>query len=626
MANTIEENIKIISQKKNLYVKSIGLGLVVFEGSEHLQNIIEEIRKFLDYVVIGLQRISYNGEVLNPNDERACLALKDGGLVDEVIYIDLDKDALPRVQETNKRNLLIQAIEDHGCSHALIIDSDEFYDCHEFQKALLEIEVHEYPITYCRYVNYYHDYNHYLVYPFKEGNYVPFITETKYRFEFEGHDFPKPSDPTRRYKRPTVIKEDGKEYYTVSYHEFEWNVIKMHHLSWLRGNIRKKLYNWSAKNVFPNWVELIDRAVIAYDNFDETSNEGYKAKLLFNTPGNQVDVARWPKQYINPKHDFRKSVELPYEKTILILVMGHDHPQYNAQEEAIRETWKAYAEENFKNIKVLFYKEDKNALKPYLEGDTVRVPNEGTLEKTYSKTIDTIKFLEREGILDQYDYVFRTNTSTFLNIDLLNDYVSRLDKYEFKMHCAEIDCCWWSKMHFYAKGNALLMNKQMIKRVLYLENKKMEETFRSCDDCVIGATINLYLSKLGEDHTKYIQSFGLHYELDKEISQDFDKVDDYIAISVKTVVDENDPINPERAYDSLKMRELYRRFLLSREDPEKKINPDSYLAKINQSVIWIDDKEEWLKRPASMCNTRYVVGNHMISYDESLRRVTKIKR
>jgi len=32
--------------------------------------------------------------------------------------------------------------------------------------------------------------------------YVPFITKTKYRFNFECTDFTLPSDPTRRYVRP----------------------------------------------------------------------------------------------------------------------------------------------------------------------------------------------------------------------------------------------------------------------------------------------------------------------------------------------------------------------------------------------------------------------------------------
>ena len=35
-------------------IKGIGLGLVAFEGTEHLASIISEFRDIVDYVVIGL--------------------------------------------------------------------------------------------------------------------------------------------------------------------------------------------------------------------------------------------------------------------------------------------------------------------------------------------------------------------------------------------------------------------------------------------------------------------------------------------------------------------------------------------------------------------------------------------
>ena len=73
---------------KELYknIKSIGLAIVGFDDMCHLANIIEEIKDNIDYVVVGLQRISYNGEKLDPSDENEVLRLKDGGLIDKVLY------------------------------------------------------------------------------------------------------------------------------------------------------------------------------------------------------------------------------------------------------------------------------------------------------------------------------------------------------------------------------------------------------------------------------------------------------------------------------------------------------------------------------------------------------------
>ena len=607
---------------KELYknIKSIGLAIVGFDDMCHLANIIEEIKDNIDYVVVGLQRISYNGEKLDPSDENEVLRLKDGGLIDKVLYIDLDMRKEPREQETDKRNRLIDDIAEHGCSHALVIDSDEFYTDKDFKKALRFLDDTNSEISYCRYVNYYHDYMHYLVYPFKEGNYVPFVTSVKYRFAYNCSDFPKPSDPTRRYERPRFLGEDGKEYYSVGYTELDWKTIKMHHLSWLRSNIRKKLYNWSAKKCFENHVELIDKAVEAYEQFDGTT-EGFKANLLFNTPGNQVDVETWPKQFINPKYDFRNKVErVPEEKNILILVMSMDHPQYEAQEQAIRETWMQYAEENFKNIKVLFYKGTEK--ESYREGDTLYIKNSDLLEHTYSKTMDALDFIDKNLILKdntifEYDYILRTNTSTYINIDLLNEYVKGLDKYEFMIHCAEIDCCWWSKMHFYAKGNALLMNKFYVERVKYLRNNQMEKSFGATDDCIIGATINSYNGSLGIDHKKHIKSFGMFYELDKELNGTFEDYKNQIIISVKTVLDSNEPINDERSYDEKKMRNLHANIMIMKEEGKKFEVPTEF----NKKVMWIEDKAEWLKRDRTKCNTRYIVENHQIPYQDAIEQM-----
>ena len=54
-------------------------------------------------------------------------------LVDNIVEIKLDTKKKPRVQETDKRNLLIQDAEDHGCSHVLVIDSDEYYTRKSFE-------------------------------------------------------------------------------------------------------------------------------------------------------------------------------------------------------------------------------------------------------------------------------------------------------------------------------------------------------------------------------------------------------------------------------------------------------------------------------------------------------------
>ena len=197
-------------------IKKLGLLIIAFEGTEHLYNIISELRQSVDYVSIGLQRLSYHGDRISEIDLQEIFRLRDEDkIVDNIVEVELDVTKPAREQETDKRNILIQDADDHGCSHAIVIDSDEYYTSKSFEYACRQIDEHDYPITYCQYVNYYHDYKHFLVYPFKDGMHVPFVTRTKYRHSFDCTDFSLPSDPTRRFVRPysgvqKVTGKDGK--------------------------------------------------------------------------------------------------------------------------------------------------------------------------------------------------------------------------------------------------------------------------------------------------------------------------------------------------------------------------------------------------------------------------------
>ena len=71
-------------QSKTGSIKGIGLGIVAFEGTEHLASIITEFRDIVDYVVIGLQRKSYHGDPIEPIDLNEIFRLKDEDHVDNV--------------------------------------------------------------------------------------------------------------------------------------------------------------------------------------------------------------------------------------------------------------------------------------------------------------------------------------------------------------------------------------------------------------------------------------------------------------------------------------------------------------------------------------------------------------
>ena len=276
-------------------ITKLGLGIIAFEGTEHLKNIIYEIRDCCDVVVICLQKTSYHGDPIKEEDIADVELLKTCNLVDDIIWFESknlyenEPKIGPRLVETDKRNFILDYLEITAkCSHGLVIDSDEFYDREDFIRAKDFIDkddnVH---VTYCQYVNYYRDYKHVLAWPF--FCYVPFISEIQYRFSFKNGSFDKPSDPTRRY----LLDGKNKVYHLLSY-----NTIKMHHLSWIRKDIIRKIDSWSSKQLFNNVKGLREAVINRYTNYIE----GQNAIIMFNVPFYQVIVNKLPKQYIHPHY------------------------------------------------------------------------------------------------------------------------------------------------------------------------------------------------------------------------------------------------------------------------------------------------------------------------------------
>lgn len=277
-------------------IKKIGFGIIVFDDVCHLKNITSEIRDLCDNITICLQKTSYYDEPISDDVVKSAEKLQSEKLVDDIIWFEpTDKHtnegpAAPRYVETDKRNFILEHLDKEvGCSHTMVTDSDEFYDHDEFKTAIEIIDANpNIKITYCEYVNYYRDYRHLLVWPFR--CYVPFLTESKYRFDFKKGIFDKPSDPTRRY----VINEPNAQYCLLSF-----NIIKMHHLSWIRVDIRSKINNWSSRMYFDNIDGLKKKIIDTYETFED----GMNATIMFNSPFNQVVVNTLPNQYIKPKYN-----------------------------------------------------------------------------------------------------------------------------------------------------------------------------------------------------------------------------------------------------------------------------------------------------------------------------------
>lgn len=625
-----------MSKYKWKNITGVGLGIVAFEGTEHLANIITEIKDCVDYVVIGLQKVSYHGDNIDPADLAEIYRLRDEDhLVDEILEINLDTTKFARVQEAEKRTQLVEDIEKHNCSHAIIIDSDEFYTKNSFLRGLKEIDDNNYEITYCRYINYYKDYQHQLVYPFDKGMFVPFISKSKYKFEFDEQDeknpvspsFPLPSDPTRRVVRPyssikKVKLKDGRifinKHFTVDYHVFEWNEVKMHHLSCNRANIRKKFDNWSSKKCFENYNDLVDKAVDTYNYFNTETNKEQFAHLLFNTPGHKVKVSKFDKQYIYPKYDiYTRLRQVKQYKNILILNLSSTNSKVNLfenLEKTCRETWaKDVLNNKYDNIdyySVIDCKEesyiDNNTHTIYIKTDY----NKNNIQQLLNRYLEAYKLIStykntNENI--QYDYIIRTNTSTWCNIELLNEFLA--NEYDNSItYTYNLFSAFWSTFNIYCSGALTIMHNRTIEILNNLVEKETEDFLNlAYDDVMMSA---LLLKRAKDLKLKYpnkiFSSLEGKYLLHKYEDTNFSNIDFNIPIyQIKTMdVDENIRIID----DIKKMKELEEKW---QEYKLQNINifdmaKDLRENRLDKTIYVIDYfKQDWLAKKVKTYKDKY---------------------
>lgn len=203
----------------------------VFDGEELLEGSILQIRSSCEVVIAVVQKISNEGEHYE-GGYTTCLRLQEQQLIDVLILFEPHK-ATAQQLEKEKRQRGLEEAKKLKCTHFLHIDCDEYYDMLEFaaaKKYSLESNLSGTAL----YIQTYYKYPHWQLTGL-EAYYVPFIHQLTQTSTCGSLDYPCKVDPTRS------INLQG---------DFELlpaDLCVMHHYSWVRANIDRKISNSSAK-------------------------------------------------------------------------------------------------------------------------------------------------------------------------------------------------------------------------------------------------------------------------------------------------------------------------------------------------------------------------------------------
>ena len=195
------------------------------------------------------------------------------------------------------------------------------------------------------------------------------------------------------------------------------------------------------------------------------------------------------------------------KKKILFLSMTCRNEFFTRQNEVVKETWAKDIIENKygDNVKFLFYDgwnnqfaldEDNHILHTRCEDDTAN---------TFKKTYYALSVIEQNF---DFDYIFRTNTSTYINVPLAIEFINSLEN---------DDVLWTSELlslveaptpfplDLYGRGNGLILSKKLVHILLeYGANMLYME---KCDDWIIGNVLNSYFIKNSPNYQDHIKSY-----------------------------------------------------------------------------------------------------------------------
>lgn len=193
-------------------------------------------------------------------------------------------------------------------------------------------------------------------------------------------------------------------------------------------------------------------------------------------------------------------------KKILIMIMSCNDDFFVTQEQIMKETWIKQIDQ-FDNIDYIIYRGDPNIEKHKYDKQNhlLSLRCEDDLNNTYKKTYYAFKLGHK---IYDYDYIFRTNTSTYVNVVLLNQFIQELDNDEIlwasDLYSLSNSFCPYP-LYLYGRGNGMILSKKLVDIILsegishlYLEK---------CDDWIIGNILNTYWIKQGKDYLDYIKGY-----------------------------------------------------------------------------------------------------------------------
>lgn len=239
----------------------------VYDGEEWLERSINSIRDHVDLVIaVSSFRSNWGEEYFGGVDE--CNRLKESGLIDiHEIVNPIGKNAYKK--ELYKRSFGLFLAKERKCTHFILMDCDELYNSDRFNNAKEYVIKNDFDASVCEIRTYFGNEN--LMYENLESFHVPFIHKLHNRTKLGAQTIIGKGFKGTRKQYPYYVDRTRSTNTHVMHCQLNPNDIVMHHYSWVRNDIERKINNSTAKM---NGSEGLNLMLQDYHN----AKEGYILK------------------------------------------------------------------------------------------------------------------------------------------------------------------------------------------------------------------------------------------------------------------------------------------------------------------------------------------------------------
>jgi len=264
---TSETRCEGVKEEYNRSVMKLIALYSVFDGEELLEGSVRQIRPHVDFVLCSVQTVSYAGEVYEGGADKA-YELKRQGLVDEVVVYTPQPAERPQMDELRKRFGAMQKGYKSGFTHFFHMDCDEYYLSDQFKAARDHLDASDADGSVAYIQGYFKRPDWEL--DDVDRAFVPFIHRYREGLHCCGSNYPYLCDPTRTVNAKNIIVLPRE-------------MVLMHHYSWVRNDIGRKMRNCSTAGALDDSqiLEDYERAEIG-SNVRQLKRRLRQGKNLFN--------------------------------------------------------------------------------------------------------------------------------------------------------------------------------------------------------------------------------------------------------------------------------------------------------------------------------------------------------